>query len=106
VVDDGDPAGELVGFVQVLGREQDGGAACDQGADELPDLVAAVRVEAGGGLVEEEQVRGDDDAGRDVQAPPHAAGVGLDQAARCLGEAEGVEKLCRAPLGIAAGVPE
>ena len=40
-----------------------------------------------------------DDAEADVQAAPHAAGVGLDVAVRGLDEAEPVEDLGRAPLG-------
>ena len=51
-------------------------------ADRLPDLAAAARVEAGGRLVEEQHRRGQDQAGRQVEPPPHAAGVLLDRLAR------------------------
>ena len=52
--DDPDPVGELVGLLQVLGGEEDGGALLVQLLDLLPDRLAADRVEAGGRLVEEQ----------------------------------------------------
>ena len=61
--------------------------------DDVPDLVAAARVQPGGRLVEEQQVGRDDDAGGDVQPPPHAAGVRLDQPAGRLGQVERAEQL-------------
>ena len=64
VVDHRDAVGELIGLVEVLRGEQHGGADADHRAHDVPHLVAAARVEAGGRLVEEEQVRRDDDAGR------------------------------------------
>src|SRR5262249_30450684 len=54
-VEHGDAVGELVGLLQVLRGQQDGDALCDEVADELPHGLAAARVEAGGGLVEEDQ---------------------------------------------------
>jgi hypothetical protein len=92
-VDDGDPVGELVGLLQVLRAEQDRGPPGDQGPGDLPDLPARPRVQAGGRLVEEHHLRGDDDARRDVQPPPHAARVVLGQPARGLADAERVEQL-------------
>ena len=70
-----------------------------QRADDVPHLVAAARVEAGGRLVEEQQLGRDDDAGGDVQPPPHAAAVVLDQPAGRLLEPERVEQLAGARLG-------
>ena len=99
VVDHGDPVGELVGLVEVLRAEQDRGPLGDQRADDVPDLVARARVEPGRRLVEEHQLRRDDDARGDVEPPPHAAGVVLDQPAGRLGEAERLEQLRRARLG-------
>ena len=57
VVDDHDVAGQLVGLLEVLGGEQHVGAVGDQVADGLPQLDAAARVEAGGRLVEQQQLR-------------------------------------------------
>jgi hypothetical protein len=58
VVDDGDPVGQLVGLVQVLGGQQDGGAAGGQRSDDVPDLVAAVGVQPGGRLIQHQQLGG------------------------------------------------
>ena len=106
VVDHGDPVGELVGLVEVLRAEQDRGALADERADDVPDLVARARVEPGGRLVEEHQLRRDDEARGDVEPPPHAAGVVLDQPAGRLGEAECLEQLGRARLGVGALQPQ
>ena len=70
-----------------------------QRADDVPHLVARARVEAGGRLVEEQQLGRDDDAGGDVQPAAHAAGVVLDQPAGRVLEAERLEQLVGAGLG-------
>jgi hypothetical protein len=57
------PPGELVGLVEILGGEQHDRAPGDEDPHDVPHLVAAVRVEAGRGLVEVQQVGCDDDAG-------------------------------------------
>ena len=103
VVDDGDAVGELVGLVEVLRREQHGGALGDEHPHDLPHLVAAAGVEAGGRLVEEQQVGRHDDAGGDVEPAAHATRVLLHQAVGGVGEPEGVEQLAgplaRGPRG-------
>src|ERR1035441_1662823 len=74
-----DAAGELVGLLQVLRGEQNGDALGDEIADELPHGVAAARVQAGGGLVED---HGAHRIGLAVQIVPQdagRAGVGRDQ---------------------------
>ena len=73
VVDDRDPVGELVGLVEVLRGQQHRAAVGDQLADRVPHLAAGAGVEPGGGLVEEDQRRPGDQAGREVEPPPHAA---------------------------------
>ena len=88
MVDDGDAVGELVRLVEVLGGQQNGGAFGDDAADHVPHIVAAARVQSGGGLVQEQQVGRDDQAGGDVQPAPHAAGVRLDQPVGRFGEGE------------------
>jgi hypothetical protein len=54
VVDDGDPVDEVVGFVEVLGGEQDRGASGGEVAHEVPEVVAAGGVDADGGFGEEQ----------------------------------------------------
>jgi hypothetical protein len=95
VVYDSDPVGELIGLVEVLRGEQYRSAFGGEGSDDVPDLVAAARVEAGGRLVEEDQIRRDDDAGRDVERAPHAPRVFLDLTARRIGQSEGFKQLSR-----------
>ena len=70
----------------------------DQRAHDVPHLVAAARVEAGGRLVEEQQVGRDDDAGGDVEPAAHAARVRLHLAVGRLGEVERLEQLVGARL--------
>jgi len=101
VVDDGDPVGELVGLLQVLGGQQHRGAAGGQRANQFPDLVAAAGVQPGGGLVQEQQLGDHDDAGGDVQAAAHAPRVGVHQPPGRLGQAEGVQQLTGPRPGLA-----
>lgn len=75
-IDQRDPVGQLVGLLQILRGEEDGGAARDQLADQPPDRATAARVEPGGRLVEEKHLRVADQAHRDVEPAAHAAGVG------------------------------
>src|SRR5581483_926973 len=56
VVHDGDAVAEALGFVHVVGGEEDGAAGEFEAFDEVPELAARLRVEAGGGLVEEEEI--------------------------------------------------
>ncbi len=76
-VDHRDLVGQLVGLLEVLGREQQRRALPHLVADDLPHAEAAARVEPGGRLVEEEQLRPADQRARKVEPPPHAARVRL-----------------------------
>ena len=62
-----------------------------EGADGLPQLDAAAGVEAGGGLVEQQQARGADQAGAEVEAAAHAARVGAHQSVGGVGQPELLE---------------
>ena len=75
-------ARELVGLLQVLGGEQHGGSLAGKAADHLPQGAAAVRIETGRRLVEEQDGRAADEAGRQVQAAAHPPGVGAHRPAR------------------------
>ena len=94
VVDDGQPAGQAVGLLQVVGGEQDGeplraGQVGDLGPHVGPDL----RVEPGGGLVQEQHPRPVDQAHGDVEAPLHPAGVAAADPVGRLGQAEALQQL-------------
>ncbi len=71
----------------------------------LPQLVATLRVETGGGLVEEQHRRPVHQRGGEVEAAAHAAGVRAGDAVGGVREREPLEQLvgparrCRAPRG-------
>ncbi len=60
-------------LVHVVGRDQHRRAVGGQGEDRLPELPAAARVDPGGGLVEEQQLRAVEDRGGEGQALAPAA---------------------------------
>ena len=83
VVDDHDVVGEAVGLLEVLGGQQDRRALGRRGVSStVPQLVAGARVEAGGGLVEEQDLGPGDQRGGQVEPPAHAARVVLGDAGR------------------------
>jgi hypothetical protein len=88
IVDHHDLAGELVGFLQVLGREQHGGAGSHKPADGLPQLAAAAWVQAAAGLVQEQHPGVADQADGQIQAAAHAARPGTHRAVGGLGQLE------------------
>ena len=57
VVDDDEPVAQRVGLVEVVGGEQHAGARSRRARISVPEVGPVLRVEAGGGLVEEEQRR-------------------------------------------------
>lgn len=91
--DDGDAAGELRGFVEVVRREQDRRAVPLQRADEFPEHPPGLRVEARRGFVEEQQLGAPDDAERDVDATLLAAGELRDAGAGLRRQADGGDDL-------------
>ena len=103
VVDDPDAVGEDVGLLEVLRREEDRDALL---AREAPDLVperrAALRVEPGRRLVEEEDRRVVDEREREVEPALHAAGVGAHLAVAGAREPDAVEELCDQALALVA----
>ena len=56
VIHDGHAVAEPFGFVHVMGGQQNGAARQLELFDQLPELAAGLRVEAGGGLVEEQKI--------------------------------------------------
>ena len=72
-VDDGDVAAERFRFFEVVRGEDDRGAARVDLAQELPHGAADLDVDAGGGLVEDQQARLVHQRARDHEAALHAA---------------------------------
>jgi hypothetical protein len=100
------PPSGLFGLVEVLGAQQDRGSLAGQGPYDVPHLPAGPGIEAGGGFVEEEELRGDDDAGGEVEPATHPAGVALDLPAGVVGEVEPLEQLVGPEAGLPAGETE
>src|ERR1700678_3250640 len=67
------PVSECLRLVQVVSGEHDRGAELAQPPDQVPELAASPRIEAGGRLVEEQQLGLPDDAERHVQPAAPAA---------------------------------
>ena len=95
VVDNHDRVRQFVRFLEVLRGQQQRGAAGDQRPDDIPHAQPRPRVEPGGRLVQEQHLRLADQAGRQVQAALHAAGVGLGRPVGGIGQAELVEQVGR-----------
>ena len=92
--EDQDAVGELLRLVEVVGGEQDRRALeVGEPVHEVMELAPGVRVEAGGRLVEEQQLRPADDADRHVQAPPLPTGERGDLLIGELGQADHLEQL-------------
>ena len=73
VIHDGDTLAEAVGFVHVVGGEQDGESLLVQGADALPQEEARLRIQVVGGFVEEQDVGRMHERAGDHEALRHAA---------------------------------
>jgi hypothetical protein len=93
VVEDDDVVREAVRFLQVLSGEHERGAVAHLLAQQLPELVAAVRIEAGGWFVQEQHCRCRHQRGGEVEAPAHAAGKVLGQLLGDVGERDSLEQL-------------
>ena len=76
LVQDRDVVGQLIGLIEILRREEHGRPAVGQLADRPPHLVASLRVEPAGGLVQEDDCRTADQAHGDVEAAAHPTGIG------------------------------
>ena len=94
VVHDHDALGELVGLVEVVRGEEDRRAGRPAQVDDvLPEVGAAVRVEAGRRLVEEQQLGAVDEPERDVEPALLAARERLHLPVRDLVELERLDEL-------------
>ena len=85
--------GEAVGLLEVLGRQQHRGPSANELLDHTPEVTPALRVEAGGGLVEEQHRRPVHEGGREVEPAAHAARVGAGGPVGGVGEVELLEQL-------------
>jgi hypothetical protein len=98
VVHDHEAVAQLLGLVHVVRGEDEGDAALLEAEETIPDDVPRLRVEAGRGLVEDEDLGLVDEAAGDREAPLHAARQRVDHVVGALGELHEVEQLI-GPLG-------
>ena len=82
VVHDRHPIAEPLGLVHVVGGEQDGAPVRLEAFDQLPELPAGLRIEAGGRLIQEEQLGVADQRAGQGQALLLAAGKRTHPGAR------------------------
>ena len=84
---------QLLGLVQVMRRVEDRGALVDDLAHQSQDVQPRLRVDADGGLVEEQHARAVHEPAGQVEPPLHAARVVLDGALGVIAEVDGLEQL-------------
>ena len=94
-IDHDDAVRKLVRFVQVLRRQEHCHAVFDQIADHRPDAEAAGRVKPGRWFIQEQHRRAGHQARREVETPPHAAGVALQDSVGGVRELEGTQQFLR-----------
>ena len=92
-VHDHQPVAELLGLVHVVRGEHQRDALLLEPEQPLPHEVAGLRVEAGGRLVEQQQLGLVDQRPGDGEPSLHAAGERIDLAVGPVGELHEVEQL-------------
>ena len=102
LVDDPDAVRQDVRLFQVLGREEHGDTRlAPHERDLVPDVGAALRVEPGRRLVEEEDARAVHEGEREVEPPLHTAGVTRDLPVGGVDEPDPMDELVRTWLALA-----
>ena len=92
-VHDGQPISQRLRLVQVVGREQHGGPGVAQAPDQPPHIPSALGVEAGGGLIEEDELRLAHQGARQVEATSLSTGEPPDGRPLPVGEVEHRERV-------------
>jgi len=106
VVDDGEALAEFVGLFHVMGGEDDGDALGVELADDVPHRDAALRIEAGAGLVQKEDGGAVGDGACNLDALGEAAGELVGEGSSLVGEQELLKQSIGALGGVGAGVAE
>ena len=104
LIDDADAVGQRVGLLEVLrGEEHRHALVVREPRNLLPECRAALRIEAGGRLVEEQDARLVHERQREIEPALHPARVAADAAIGGFGEPDALEQLLRALLAAARG---
>ena len=105
MVDHRDAIRQPVRLVEVLRGQEQRRPVLHQLGDEIPQVEARARVEAGRRLVHQQHAGPADEARPEVEAPPHAARVRAHQPLRGVGQAQADEGLLGAQLRVLAAQP-
>ena len=97
MVHDGDAVTEPLGLFHVVRGQQDGAALAFEVLDVLENVVAGLRVDADGGLVEQQHLRLVQQGAGKLEPVLHAAGERFHQRAGPLDECRPLEKGCNPP---------
>ena len=92
-VEDDDPVGDLLHLVELVAGDQHGAALVGEVAQQPAQPADAVRVEAVGRLVEDEDARVAEQRGGQAEALPHAEGVAAHLAPAGVAQPDEVEHL-------------
>jgi hypothetical protein len=106
-VDDEDAVADALDDIEHVGAVEDGFAVGGQGGEQVFDEDGGIDIEAGEGLIEEDDVRVVEQGGGDQDFLPHAFGIGIEAGHAVAGEAEGFQDVADAGLqGIFGDVVE
>ena len=97
-VHDDEPVAQLLGLVHVVGREHERRAGLLQPVQALPHEVTRLRIEAGGGLVEQQQLGLVDERACDREPALHATRQRVDLRVAPVGQLHEIEQLLGALL--------
>src|SRR5579862_1261592 len=97
MIDDGEATTKALGFVHVMRGQQDCAARTLECTNDVPELAAALRIEAGGGLVEEKNFGISDESRCDGETLALAARELPDPGVGFFGELKFVENLVTGP---------
>ena len=84
VIDKQGPAADALDLLHVMGAVNHGSAGIGGAADGFQDLLARLRIDADGRLVEQQQIRSMDHAAGEIEPPLHPAGEHGDRIVRAL----------------------
>ena len=103
VVDDADPVGQLVGLLQVLGRQEDGHVELAvQAPHLLPHAHPAHGVETSRRLVEEQHLGVVHEGGGDVEPTLHPSRIRADRAPEGVADVDQPGQVVEAPVDLGA----
>ena len=106
VVDHDHAIGQPLGFLHVMRRVEERLAAPLEGLEVVEDRVAALRIDADGRLVEQQDIGVVENPGGEIEAPLHAAAEVLDAIADAIAEADEIDRRGDRGVERAAGQAE